>query len=180
MRQNEEIGAEGPADRQSQEHGKGTTLEITDLAPRLKHSQRLMGIDLGTKTIGLALSDVERRLASPLLTIRRTKFATDAALLLEQAEKFAIAAFVIGLPLNMDGSEGPRAQSTRAFVRHFAKLTALPFVFWDERLSTAAVTRSLIEQDVSRARRAEVVDRMAAAYILQGALDRLDNLRMPD
>ncbi len=162
--------------------GKGakltsTVLDIVDLAPRLARSQRLMGIDLGTKTIGLALSDVERRLASPLHTIRRTRFAADAAQLLDQAGKYAVAAFVIGLPLNMDGSEGPRAQSTRAFVRHCGPLTALPFVFWDERLSTAAVTRSLIEQDLSRARRAEVVDRMAAAYILQGALDRLNNLQ---
>jgi putative Holliday junction resolvase len=98
--------------------------------------------------------------------------------LLEQAEKFAIAAFVIGLPLNMDGSEGPRVQSTRAFVRSCRVLTALPFIFWDERLSTAAVTRCLIEQDLSRAKRAQVVDRMAAAYILQGALDRLNNLRL--
>jgi putative Holliday junction resolvase len=152
-------------------------LEIADLAPQLGPSQRLMGIDLGTKTIGLAVSDVERRLASPLLTIRRTKFSTDAAQLLEQAEKFAIAAFVIGFPLNMDGSEGPRVQSTRAFIRNCAALTPLPFIFWDERLSTAAVTRTLIEQDLSRAKRAEVVDRMAAAYILQGALDRLNNLK---
>jgi putative Holliday junction resolvase len=152
-------------------------LEIADLAPQLGPSQRLMGIDLGTKTIGLAVSDVERRLASPLLTIRRTKFSTDAAQLLQQAEKFAIAAFVIGLPLNMDGSEGPRVQSTRAFIRNCAALTPLPFIFWDERLSTAAVTRTLIEQDLSRAKRAEVVDRMAAAYILQGALDRLNNLK---
>ena len=153
-------------------------MEIIDLAPRLLPSQRLMGIDLGTKTIGLALSDVERRLASPLLTIRRTKFTADAAQLLAQAEKFAIAGFVIGLPLNMDGSEGPRVQATRAFVRNCRPLTALPFVFWDERLSTAAVTRSLIEQDLSRAKRAEVIDRMAAAYILQGALDRLNNLKL--
>jgi putative holliday junction resolvase len=152
-------------------------VEIADLAPQLGPSQRLMGIDLGTKTIGLAVSDVERRLASPLLTIRRTKFSTDAAQLLQQAEKFAIAAFVIGLPLNMDGSEGPRVQSTRAFIRNCAALTPLPFIFWDERLSTAAVTRTLIEQDLSRAKRAEVVDRMAAAYILQGALDRLNNLK---
>ena len=112
-----------------------------------------------------------------MLTIRRTKFGTDAAQLLEQAEKFAIAAFVIGLPLNMDGSEGPRVQSTRAFVRQAHPILGLPFVFWDERLSTAAVTRALIDQDASRARRAEVVDRMAAAYILQGALDRLSTLR---
>ena len=152
-------------------------MELAELAPTLRPSQRLMGIDLGTKTIGLALSDVERRLASPLLTIRRTKFAADAAQLVEQAQKFTVAAFVIGLPLNMDGSEGPRAQATRAFVRNCAKLTALPFVFWDERLSTAAVTRSLIEQDFSRAKRADIVDRVAAAYILQGALDRLSRLR---
>ncbi len=152
-------------------------MNIVDLAPQLGPSQRLMGIDLGTKTIGLAVSDVERRLASPLLTIRRTKFSADAAQLLEQAGKFAVAAFVIGLPLNMDGSEGPRVQSTRAFIRSCAALTPLPFVFWDERLSTAAVTRSLIEQDLSRAKRAAVVDRMAAAYILQGALDRLNNLK---
>ena len=157
---------------------KGETLELVDLAPRLRPLQRLMGIDLGTKTIGLALSDVERRLATPLLTIRRTKLAADAAQLLAQAEKFAVAAFVIGLPLNMDGGEGPRAQSTRAFVRNCAPLIPLPFVFWDERLSTAAVTRSLIEQDLSRAKRADVIDRMAAAYILQGALDRLNNLRL--
>jgi putative holliday junction resolvase len=155
----------------------GEKLEIADLAPQLLPSQRLMGIDLGTKTIGLAVSDVERRLASPLLTIRRTKFSADAAQMLKQAEKFAIAAFVIGLPLNMDGSEGPRVQSTRSFIRNCAALTPLPFIFWDERLSTAAVTRSLIEQDLSRAKRAEVVDRMAAAYILQGALDRLNNLK---
>lgn len=149
-------------------------LDIVDLAPNLRPMQRLMGIDLGTKTIGLAVSDVERRLATPLLTIRRTKFAADAAQLLQQADRFGVAGLVIGLPLNMDGSEGPRAQSTRAFARNCAALTALPFIYWDERLSTAAVTRSLVEQDVSRARRAEVVDRMAAAYILQGALDRLN------
>jgi len=134
---------------------------------------RLMGLDLGTKTIGVALSDVNRGLASPLETIRRTKFSRDAELLLGMARKFEAAAFVIGLPLNMDGSEGPRVQATRAFVRSMATKTPMPFVFWDERLSTAAVTRELIAQDVSRAKRAEVVDRMAAAYILQGALDRL-------
>ena len=135
-----------------------------------------MGIDLGTKTIGLALSDVERRLASPLETIRRTKFTADAARMIELAHKHEVAGFVIGLPLNMDGSEGPRAQSTRAFVRQTAPLAGLSFAFWDERLSTAAVTRELIAQDASRAKRAEVVDRMAAAYILQGALDRLARL----
>ena len=137
---------------------------------------RLLGLDLGTKTIGLALSDVERRIASPLETIQRVKFGLDAAALLKIAEKHRVAALVIGLPLNMDGTEGPRAQSTRAFARNLVPLTALPIVFWDERLSTLAVTRTLLDADASRARRAAVVDKMAAAYILQGALDRLDRL----
>lgn len=151
-------------------------ITLEDLATRLARGQRLMGLDLGTKTIGLALSDVERRLATPLETLKRVKFSADAATLLQRAEKFDVAGFVIGLPLNMDGSEGPRVQATRAFVRNIGRLTQIPFIFWDERLSTAAVTRALIEQDASRAKRAEVVDRMAAAYILQGALDRLNNL----
>src|ERR1700753_4245954 len=144
-----------------------TPLELNacaDFAAGLTRGARLMGIDLGTKTIGLALSDVERRLASPLETLKRGKFSLDSAQMLAKADKFSVAAFVIGLPLNMDGSEGPRVQATRAFVRNCAALTPKPFVFWDERLSTAAVTRSLIEQDMSRAKRAEVVDRMAAAY----------------
>jgi putative Holliday junction resolvase len=148
-------------------------LNIVDLPPRIGARQRLIGIDLGSKTIGLALSDVERRIATPLETIRRTKFTTDAARLVALADQFDVAALVIGLPLNMDGSEGARVQATRAFVRNLGALISRPFVYWDERLSTAAVTRSLIAQDASRARRAEVVDRMAAAYILQGALDRL-------
>lgn len=135
-----------------------------------------MGLDLGTKTIGLALSDVERRLASPLDTIKRVKFSQDAGALLQRAQDFDVQALVFGLPLNMDGTAGPRAQATRAFMRNLRKLTPIPFVFWDERLSTAAVTRELIAQDASRAKRAEVVDRMAAAYILQGALDRLSRL----
>ncbi len=151
-------------------------LDLSDLRPRLARLQRLIGIDLGTKTIGLALSDVERRLASPLETIRRTTFTKDVTRLLELADKHDCAAFVIGLPLNMDGSEGPRVQSTRAFVRNLGLKTARPFIYWDERLSTAAVTRELIAQDASRAKRAQVVDRMAAAFILQGALDRLANL----
>ncbi|MFT4098428.1 MAG: Holliday junction resolvase RuvX [Rhodoblastus sp.] len=132
-----------------------------------------MGIDLGTKTIGLALSDVERSLASPLETLARRKFTLDVEAMLKLAARFEVAVFVIGLPLNMDGTEGPRSQATRAFVRAVAPKTEIPFVYWDERLSTAAVTRELIAQDVSRAKRAEVVDKMAAAYILQGALDRL-------
>ena len=152
------------------------TVEIRELPALLGRNQRLIGLDLGTKTIGLAMSDVERRIASPLHTIRRTKFTRDVAELGELLGKNAVVALVIGLPLNMDGSEGPRAQSTRAFVRQAHPILGLPFAFWDERLSTAAVTRALIDQDASRAKRAEVVDRMAAAYILQGVLDRLARL----
>ena len=148
-------------------------LTLETLLPRLSRYGRLMGIDLGTKTIGLALSDVERRIATPLETIQRTKFTKDVTRMVELATQHEVVAFVIGLPLNMDGSEGPRAQSTHAFIRNCAPLTPLPFIFQDERLSTAAVTRTLIEQDASRAKRAEIVDKMAAAYILQGALDRL-------
>jgi len=151
-----------------------TTLE--DLAASLPRHARLMGLDIGAKTIGMALSDVERRLASPLDTIRRVKFTPDARALLDRIRDFEVVALVAGLPLNMDGSEGPRVQSTRDFMKNLQKLGAPPFVFWDERLSTAAVTRELIAQDASRAKRAEVVDRMAAAYILQGALDRLSRL----
>lgn len=157
----------------------GMTDEATPLeqiAAALPPKGRLMGLDLGTKTIGLALSDVERRLASPLDTIRRVKFSQDAEALLARTRDFDVQALVFGLPLNMDGTAGPRAQATRAFMRNLRKLTPLPFAFWDERLSTAAVTRELIAQDASRAKRAEVVDRMAAAYILQGALDRLSRL----
>lgn len=146
------------------------------LAAALPARGRLMGVDLGTKTIGLALSDVERRIASPLDTIRRVKFAPDAAALLKRARDFEICAFVVGLPLELDGKAGPRAQATRAFMRNLAALEPPPHVYWDERFSTAVVTRELIAQDVSRAKRAEVVDRMAAAYILQGALDRLARL----
>ncbi len=136
-----------------------------------------MGLDLGTKTIGLALSDVERRLASPLETIKRVKFSQDAHLLLKIAEDQQAMALIFGLPLNMDGSSGPRAQATEAFLRNLRLLTSLPFALWDERLSTAAVTRDLIDRDVSRAKRAQVVDKLAAAYILQGALDRLNSIK---
>ena len=152
---------------------EANVLDLPAVPARLKRFDRLMGIDLGTKTIGIALSDVERRLASPLETIARRKFTLDAEAMLKLAAKYEVAVFVIGLPLNMDGTEGPRSQATRAFVRALAAKTQIPFVYWDERMSTAAVTRELIAQDVSRAKRAEVVDRMAAAYILQGALDRL-------
>jgi putative Holliday junction resolvase len=145
---------------------------IEDLAVLPRHA-RLMGIDLGTKTIGLALSDVSRQIATPFETIRRAKFTADATLLLKHAAQHHVAALVMGLPLNMDGSEGPRVQSTRAFVRSLTPLCDLMLVYQDERMSTQAVTRTLLEADASRAKRAEVVDRMAAAYILQGVLDRL-------
>jgi len=139
--------------------------------------KRLIGIDLGTKTIGLALSDVSRSIASPLQTIRRTKFSADVKRLAELAARHGVGGLVVGLPLNMDGSEGPRAQATRAFVRNLATHLPLPVAFWDERLTTAAVTRTLLEADASRARRSDLVDKMAASYILQGALDRLATAR---
>ncbi|MDZ4381836.1 MAG: Holliday junction resolvase RuvX [Parvibaculum sp.] len=149
---------------------------LEELEEGLSRHARLMGVDLGTKTIGLALSDVSRSIASPLETIKRTKFTADAERLIALAKSHDAAALVFGLPLNMDGTEGPRCQSTRAFVRNLEKLTDLPVVFWDERMSTQAVTRTLLDADASRARRAELVDKMAAAYILQGALDRLRRL----
>jgi putative Holliday junction resolvase len=151
-------------------------IPIDEFAAALPANAPLLGIDLGTRTIGLAVSDVRRRIASPLLTIRRTKFAADAKALLEQIHVHKAAGVVIGLPVNMDGSEGPRAQATRAFVRNLGALIDVPIVFWDERLSTAAVTRTLLEGDVSRKRRGALVDKMAAAYILQGALDRMTAL----
>ena len=149
---------------------------LIELRDGLSRGQRWMGLDLGSKTIGLSLSDVTLTVATPLETIRRTKFAADVARLLELAKEHGIGGFVVGLPINMDGSEGPAAQSARAFARNLDKLTPIPLTFWDERMSTAAVTRTLLEADASRARRAEVVDKMAAAYILQGALERLRRL----
>jgi putative Holliday junction resolvase len=154
------------------------TISIEDLPQNLAREARLLGLDVGTKTIGMALSDVTRSVATPYDTIRRTKFTADAKTIREVVEKNQVGALVIGLPLNLDGSEGPRAQSTRAFARNLAAHVAVPIVFWDERLSTAAVERHLIEADASRKRRAEVIDRMAAAYILQGALDRLKRLEL--
>ena len=136
----------------------------------------LIGIDLGSKTIGVAASDPDRRLATGVETIQRKAFAADAKRLLALAEERRAVGFVLGLPINMDGSEGPRAQSSRAFARNLAKVTALPIALWDERLSTAAVERELIAADVSRRKRANVIDQHAAAYILQGALDRLARL----
>lgn len=136
----------------------------------------VMGLDFGEKTIGVAVSDRMRSVASPLETVRRTKFTADAARLLELASARGIAGVVIGLPLNMDGSEGPRCQSTRAFARNLERLTPLPLAFWDERLSTVAAERALLEADTSRRRRGEVIDHVAAGVILQGALDRLGYL----
>ena len=153
------------------------TLPLLDLAARLPASARLIGLDLGTKTIGVAVSDPDRRLATGVETIQRKAFKADAARLLTLAAERNATGFVLGLPINMDGSEGPRAQSTRAFARNLAGLTELPIGLWDERLSTAAVERELIGMDVSRAKRAEVIDEHAAIFILQGALDRLKTLR---
>jgi putative Holliday junction resolvase len=150
-------------------------VELSGLEVLLPKDARLFGVDLGEKTIGLALSDVRRTIATPFETLRRSKFRADAEKLLALAKQHDVGGFVIGLPRNMDGTEGPRAQSTRAFVRNLAPLTELAICFWDERLSTAAVTRTLIEANASRARRAELVDKMAAAYILQGALDCMGN-----
>jgi len=147
-----------------------------EFALALAPGRALMGLDLGTKTIGIAVSDTLRRVASPLETIRRTKFGTDAAALLARAGARRIGGVVLGLPMNMDGSEGPRAQATRAFARNLSALTELPITFWDERLSTVAAERALIEGDASRRRRAEVIDQVAAGYILQGLLDRLGHL----
>jgi putative Holliday junction resolvase len=140
-------------------------------------TQTLMGLDLGTKTIGVALSDSFQSVATPMETIKRKKFGVDAARLLEIIDARSVGGIVLGLPRNMDGSEGPRAQSTRAFARNLAQLTAIPICFWDERLSTVAAERALLEADTSRKRRAEVIDHVAASYILQGVLDRLRHLR---
>jgi len=149
------------------------TDEPTNPLENLPPAGKLLGLDLGTKTIGVAISDGMRYSATPLETIKRTKFTEDANRLLALIAQNNIAGLVLGLPLNMDGSEGPRVQSTRAFARNLAQKTDLPIAFWDERLSTAAVTRTLLEADVRRDKRAEVVDKLAASYILQGALERL-------
>ena len=148
-------------------------LPLIEIAVLLPPRGALVGLDLGTKTIGVAASDPDRRLATGVTTVTRKAFKADAQAVLALASERRAAGFVLGLPINMDGSEGPRAQSTHAFARNFAKLTDLPIGLWDERLSTAAVERGLIEADMSRARRAEVIDQHAAAFILQGALDRL-------
>ena len=152
-------------------------LPLAEAAAHLPPRGILIGLDLGTKTIGVAASDPDRKLATGVETIARKTFTTDAKRVLALANERSAVGFVLGLPINMDGSEGPRAQSTRAFARNLAGLTELPIGLWDERLSTSAVERELIGMDVSRAKRAEVIDEHAAIFILQGALDRLKTLR---
>lgn len=150
-----------------------SVVDISTFKSAIAPNTRLLGLDLGEKTIGLALSDTSLSVATPMQTLKRIKFATDALKL--DAIIFAqhVGGLVVGLPLNMDGSDGPSAQSARAFARNFSARSQIPILMWDERLSTAAVTRTLLDADASRKRRAEVVDKMAASYILQGALDRL-------
>lgn len=152
-------------------------INIEELAKLIETNGTIAGLDLGTKTIGIAVSDNGLVLAHPRQLIRRTKFTNDANELVARFQAENVTAIVIGYPLNMDGSEGPRAQSVKAFVRNYEKFAPTPFVLWDERLSTVAVTRSMIELDMSRAKRAEKVDSAAAAFILQGVLDRLQKLR---
>ena len=154
-----------------------TTEDIEAFFAGLPQRTALIGIDAGTKTLGLALSDITRTIASPLTVIRRTKFKEDAAELLRTAAEHKISGFVLGLPTNLDGTAGPRVQATRAFARNLNALSALPILLWDERLSTAAAERTLLEADTSRRRRAEVIDKLAAAIILQGALDRMRGLQ---
>ncbi len=151
--------------------------DIAGFAAALPERRAVAGLDLGTRTIGVAVSDVFAQVASPLRTLPRTKFTADAAALLAILGPRSIGGLVLGLPLNMDGSEGPRCQATRAFARNLARLVPLPIAFWDERLSTVAAERALLEADTSRRRRGEVIDHVAAAYILQGALDRLRHLK---
>jgi putative Holliday junction resolvase len=152
-------------------------IPLADVASLLAPRGALLGLDLGTKTIGVATSDPDRRLATGVETIARKAFSKDAARLLVLAGERKAIGFVLGLPINMDGSEGPRAQSARAFARNLARLTELPIALWDERLSTVAVERDLIAADASRKKRAAVIDQHAAAFILQGALDRLSAIK---
>jgi putative holliday junction resolvase len=151
-------------------------VEIHEMKQKLKPGERLLGLDLGTKTIGIAICDGGLRMAMPSRTIRRTKFTADVAELAAIAKEEMIGALVVGLPLNMDGSEGPRAQSTRSFVRHLKGKLDLPVVLWDERLSSVAAEEAMIEAGIKRRRRAENIDAVAASIILQGALDRLSRL----
>lgn len=149
---------------------------IDDFAAAIRPHQPLIGLDLGTKTIGIAVSDSLRLSATPIETLKRVKFTADAARLMELIDARDIGGIILGLPRNMDGSEGPRCQSTRAFARNLARICDLPLGFWDERLSTVAAEKALLEADTSRKRRAEVIDHVAASYILQGALDRLRHI----
>jgi len=160
----------------SGEHRGGGIQLLHEFVASLAPGARVIGIDVGSKTLGLALSDATRSIASALVTLRRSRLADDLRLLLDLTEKHGVGGLVVGLPLNLDGSAGPRAQATRAFVRNLAKASPLPVLYWDERLSTVAAERALLEADLSRKRRAEVVDKVAATLILQGALDRIRRL----
>ena len=151
--------------------------DVETFAAALPRDAAIAGLDLGDKTIGVAVSDRLRSVATPLETIRRSKFTADAARLLDIAKARNLGGLVLGLPYNMDGTEGPRCQSTRAFARNLSRLTDLPIGYWDERLSTIAATRALLEADTTRKRRSQVIDHVAAGYILQGMLDRLTYLR---
>jgi putative Holliday junction resolvase len=155
--------------------GPGNILPLEAFAGALPRGARLIGIDVGSRTLGLALSDVTRSVASGLVTLRRTRLAADLRRLIALAGEHGVGGFVVGLPLNLDGSEGPRAQATRAFARDLAKHTALSIAYWDERLSTVAAERALLEANASRRRRAAVIDKVAATLILQGALDRMNH-----
>lgn len=147
--------------------------DVAEFLATLPRDRAVCGLDLGDKTIGFAVSDLRRRVATPVLVIRRVRFTEDAARLMALVAERALAGIVLGLPLNMDGSEGPRVQSTRAFARNLVRLTDLPITYWDERLSTVAAERALLEGDASRAKRRQVIDQVAAGFILQGALDRM-------
>ncbi|MGB7260533.1 MAG: Holliday junction resolvase RuvX [Albidovulum sp.] len=151
--------------------------DMEDFAAALPRDRALVGLDLGTKTIGVAVSDLRLSVATPLETIRRQKFTLDAEALLAICTKRQICGVILGLPFNMDGSEGPRCQSTRAFARNLVRLTDMPIGYWDERLSTVAAERALLEADTTRKRRSEVIDHVAAGFILQGALDRIGHMR---
>lgn len=170
----------GPEKAMAAEARALATTDAALFVGRLAPRDRLLGLDLGEKTIGLALSDVDRRIATAMTTHRRGKFRDDAAALLAIVDMQGVGGLVLGLPLNMDGSSGPRAQATRAFARNLIELRDLPILLWDERLSTAAAERLLIAADMSRKKRAAVIDSAAAAFILQGALDRLARLQVPD
>ena len=156
------------------------TDDITEFAQAVPHLSPLIGLDLGTKTIGIAVSDTFLSVATPLETIKRKKFSIDAEAVIAIIKARGIAGMVLGLPRNMDGSEGPRCQATRAFARNFERLHDMPIAFWDERLSTVAAEKALLEADTTRKRRSEVIDHVAASYILQGMLDRIQHINRAD